>query len=106
MSNVSLKEILEAEKQAQEKVRRAHEEAEASRKKAADQAARTEKEVAERIETTRRERLEEAEHEIAEARERIFQAAQAQMQEWDERYGRRHDEMVEMICRILKGGDS
>ena len=103
MSEVNLRDILEAEKQAQEKVRVAGEQAEKIRAEAAAEAARTEADAAARIENLRRELLEKAEREAAEITESTLRSAEAEMQGWEEQCRRSQDALLDTVCRILKG---
>lgn len=102
MSEVSLRDVLEAEKLAQERVRRAGEEADKIREQAAGEAARIESEASERMENTRRDLLQRSEREVAEIRQSVLKAAEAEMRDWEERCRTGRDAAVEKICRILK----
>lgn len=103
MSEVKLREILRAERQAQERVGEAHEEAARIRKEAAEEAALVEKETAERMEATRREMLEGAEVEMKAAREKVVEEARGEIDRWQARYDEKRGEIVELAGRIVRG---
>lgn len=103
MTEISLHDVLAAEKEAGGRINKAHERAEEIRKETQKRIADLDKAVNDRIEATRRERMEQVAKEIAEARKAAISEADRAIAGWEARYRERCEAIVTRISGILTG---
>jgi len=103
MTQISLHDVLRAEKEAGERVNKAHQRAEEIRKETQERIADLDKAVNDRIEARRRERMEQVTREIAEARKAAIAEADKAIAGWEARYRERCEAIITCIAGILTG---
>lgn len=103
MTEFSLQDVLRAEKEAGERIRKANQQAEEIRKQAEKRIADLDTEVNARIDAMRRDRMEKVTAEIAEARKAALAEADREIAGWQARYKERCDAIITRIVGILAG---
>lgn len=103
MSEQSLQDILRAEKEAAERLRRAQEDAETIRKSSAEKAAATEQEAAGAIESGRREAMVRLEADIKAASSEAAAEAHKTCAEWDKRFAECRESIISKLCDLISG---
>jgi vacuolar-type H+-ATPase subunit H len=103
MTEISLHDVLKAEKDAGERIAKAHAEADRIRHQAEDRIAALDKEVNARIDTRRRERMAAVAAEIDADHKAALADAENAIAGWQARYNERCQGIISRIADILTG---
>lgn len=103
MSDFSLRDVINAEREAAERINKANTGSEEIRKSTEERVARINAEADERIAAQRRQRIEQTQKENDEFRRGTIQEAQQTVASWQSRYQQRKNDIIERICRKLRG---
>jgi vacuolar-type H+-ATPase subunit H len=103
MTDFTLKDVLEAERKAAERIRQAEAEAERIRREGRAAAERIVRETETRIDAERRRRADEARRDVEEARRKAEIEATALIAMWEKAYNERREQIAARIVERLTG---
>jgi vacuolar-type H+-ATPase subunit H len=103
MTQISLHDVLKAEKEAGERIRKAHEDADRIRRDAEKRIADLDKQVNARIDAKRRERMAQVVKEIEAEHKAALAEADKAIAGWQAKYDERCRAIIERIAAILSG---
>jgi uncharacterized protein YfiM (DUF2279 family) len=103
MSEQSLQDILKAEKEAADKLRKAQQDADSIRKSSTGKAAAVEAAAAATIESDRREAMTRLERDIESARIEAAADSRNTCAEWDRRHKERREAIISKLCDVISG---
>jgi vacuolar-type H+-ATPase subunit H len=103
MSEQSLQDILNAEKAAAERIAQADKSAEAIRKSGSERAAKIDADTAGQIESERRAAADRLSADISAGQKAAVASAEKDIAAWREKSNQRSNDIIERICRIIRG---
>jgi vacuolar-type H+-ATPase subunit H len=103
MTDISLHDVLRAEKEAGERIKKSHDEADRIRKEAEKRVADLDKEVNSRVEAKRRDRMAQVAKEIEADHTAALAEADKAVSGWQAKYNERREAIIAKIVGILTG---